>query len=195
MFCRIIRGELPSTIVRQWPDAIAIVPLAPVTGDRFPPGQGHVLVIPTQHADDFAQSPEITAITCARAAEYAAERGGDMNLITSKGPSATQTVGHLHVHIVPREAGDALPLPWTPQQDGTAALLTDARTKLAAVEQQAAVLPGLYSDADATRRALLDILHMFGINQYDNDNATSRLGRVAVERVEQAFAARSCGAA
>jgi histidine triad (HIT) family protein len=48
------------------------------------------------------------------AAEFAqAEEISDCNLIVSKGPSATQTVAHLHLHIVPRRPGDGLALPWS----------------------------------------------------------------------------------
>ncbi len=43
-----------------------------------------------------------------------------VNLITSKGEAATQSVFHLHVHIVPRQEGDRLPLPWTPQHTARA---------------------------------------------------------------------------
>ena len=114
VFCRIISGALPSTKVAEWADAIAIVPLAPVTEARFPPGEGHVLVIPKAHVSDYATDPIVTAATFGHAAELA--RGRDSNLITSKGAAATQTVFHLHVHLVPRVVGDALPLPWTPQQ-------------------------------------------------------------------------------
>ena len=100
--------------VHEWDDAIAIVPLAPVTGERFLPGEGHVLVIPRVHVSDFAADPVITGRTFQRAAELADLR--DSNLITSKGESATQTVHHLHVHLVPRVSRDGLPLPWTPMQ-------------------------------------------------------------------------------
>ena len=55
-----------------------------------------------------------------RAAELMAERPA-ANLITSKGREATQSVFHLHVHVVPRAAGDGLPLPWTPQHTARAA--------------------------------------------------------------------------
>lgn len=49
------------------------------------------------------------------------------NLITSRGGAATQTVFHLHVHVVPREAGDGLALPWTPQQTTRTATQNGAR--------------------------------------------------------------------
>lgn len=49
-------------------------------------------------------------------AEGAREMPGDMNLITSRGPAATQTVPHLHLHLIPRREGDGLTLPWTAQQ-------------------------------------------------------------------------------
>lgn len=60
----------------------------------------------------------MTAAVMRRAAELMAEHRA-ANLITSKGPEATQTVHHLHV--VPRQADDGLPLPWTPQRTARAA--------------------------------------------------------------------------
>lgn len=109
VFCRIIAGTEPRTLVREWPDAVAFLPLDPVTG-------GHVLVVPRVHVADFTQSPEVSAAVAYRAAQLAAELGCELNLVTSKGRAATQTVFHLHYHLVPRVAGDGLPLPWTPQQ-------------------------------------------------------------------------------
>ncbi|MFI9231330.1 HIT family protein [Streptomyces rimosus] len=109
IFCRIVAGEAPAEVVARWDDAIAIVPLGPVTA-------GHVLVIPAVHVADATENPAVTGATMARAAEYAAGIGGSLNLITSKGKAATQTVFHLHIHVVPRVSDDALPLPWTPQQ-------------------------------------------------------------------------------
>jgi histidine triad (HIT) family protein len=108
VFCAIVRGDSPATVVRHWTDAIAISPREPVT-------PGHVLVIPRQHVADVAAIPEVSARAMARAAELAAELPA-ANVITSRGTDATQTVFHLHLHVVPRHAGDGLPLPWTPQQ-------------------------------------------------------------------------------
>ncbi|MYX67350.1 histidine triad (HIT) family protein [Streptomyces sp. KhCrAH-43] len=50
-------------------------------------------------------------MTMHRAAELMQD-SGPMNLITSKGREATQSVFHLHLHLVPRAAGDGLALPW-----------------------------------------------------------------------------------
>ena len=110
VFCKICAGDAPATVVHEWEDAVAIVPLGPVV-------DGHILVIPKTHVADFAEDPGVTATTMGRAAELAGHLGLDAtNVITSRGSAATQTVFHLHVHLVPRETDDGLPLPWTPQQ-------------------------------------------------------------------------------
>lgn len=102
VFCQIVAGQAVATQVRQWSDAIAIVPLNPVTA-------GHVLVIPRFHVVDALEDPRITASVMHAAAELA-ER--PCNIITSAGAEATQTVFHLHIHVVPRRQGDGLALPW-----------------------------------------------------------------------------------
>jgi histidine triad (HIT) family protein len=108
VFCSIAAGTAPATVVREWPDALAIRPRGGVTAQ-------HVLVLPRVHVPDAGADPEVTAAVMRRAAELMAEHPA-ANLITSRGSAATQTVFHLHVHVVPRAEGDGLPLPWTPQQ-------------------------------------------------------------------------------
>lgn len=106
-FCAITAGEAPAEVVREWPDALAIVPRGGgVT-------EGHVLVLPRTHVADAGTDPEVTAAVMRRAAELMAGLPS-ANLITSKGSPATQTVFHLHVHVVPRRQGDDLSLPWSP---------------------------------------------------------------------------------
>lgn len=108
VFCAIAAGEAPATVVRSWPDAIAIRPLGPVV-------DGHVLIVPRVHVEDAGSDPTVTAAVMSRASELLADVPSG-NLIMSRGAAATQTVPHLHVHLVPREQGDGLPLPWTTQQ-------------------------------------------------------------------------------
>ncbi len=103
VFCRIIAGKSPANVVHRWIDAIAIVPLNPVT-------PGHLLVIPDEHVCDATVAPYVTAKAFGYAAEIAPY---PCNLITSAGSVATQTVMHLHIHIVPRSEDDGLMLPWS----------------------------------------------------------------------------------
>lgn len=104
-FCEIITGRAPATKVREWVDALAIIPLGPVVA-------GHTLVIPKTHVADFTTDPWVSAMAMHCAAELAAESGQPMNLITSRGQAATQSVFHLHLHLVPRAENDGLALPW-----------------------------------------------------------------------------------
>ena len=105
-FCKIISGKEQATIVSSWRDAIAFVPLGEVT-------DGHTLVVPRAHVADASSSPVITGMVATHAAQYAQALNEDYNLITSSGPAATQTIRHLHFHVVPRRKGDGLRLPWS----------------------------------------------------------------------------------
>jgi histidine triad (HIT) family protein len=109
VFCSIVTGQAPATVVREWEDVLAIRPRGGVN-------EGHVLVIPRTHVADAGTDPAVSARTMACAAELMAEHPA-ANIITSKGPEATQTVYHLHIHVVPRASGDGLPLPWTLEQE------------------------------------------------------------------------------
>lgn len=104
VFCGIVAGTQPSVTVKRWPEALAFLPLNPVTG-------GHVLVVPRTHVTDAAESPMVTALVMARSAELAGMYDA-ANILTSIGADATQSVMHLHVHVIPRRVGDGLMLPW-----------------------------------------------------------------------------------
>lgn len=107
-FCEIVAGREFGEIVHEWDDTFAIHPLNPVT-------PGHVLVIPKAHVSDFTAAPEVSgrAMTCAaELAPLVFPGQDDWNLITSKGRAATQSVFHLHLHLVPRAENDGLALPW-----------------------------------------------------------------------------------
>jgi histidine triad (HIT) family protein len=78
---------------------------------------GHLLVVPRQHVRDAAEDPEVTGNVMSWAAFTVQQLGIQANIITSIGPDATQSVFHLHVHIVPRRPDDGLALPWTGQEE------------------------------------------------------------------------------
>jgi histidine triad (HIT) family protein len=104
VFCQIVAGTEPARILWQWDDAIAFTPLNPVT-------PGHTLVIPRVHVRDATENLMITAATMVHAAALAIGYEA-ANILTSIGTAATQSVFHLHVHMVPRTLGDQLMLPW-----------------------------------------------------------------------------------
>ena len=87
-------------------DVISFEPLNPVT-------EGHLLVVPKRHVSDFTEDCDVSGGVMRVASLIAGMNGGDCNIITSKGKSATQSVPHLHVHIVPRKKDDGLLLPWS----------------------------------------------------------------------------------
>jgi diadenosine tetraphosphate (Ap4A) HIT family hydrolase len=92
--------------------AVAENALAVLIADAFPLNPGHHLVVPRRHEGDyFALSPEEAAALWELAAEARriidAERHPDgYNLGVNVGEAGGQTIGHVHVHVIPRYAGD-----------------------------------------------------------------------------------------
>lgn len=111
-FCEVARGEDNSVeVVCDGESWIAFFPLNPAT-------PGHTLVIPRTHVADLwqvepRQGADLMAavIKVGRAIESALEPEG-MNLITSAGEAAEQTVFHLHMHLVPRWTHDGFGRIW-----------------------------------------------------------------------------------
>jgi histidine triad (HIT) family protein len=113
IFCKIVAGELPATIVDEDERTIAFMDIAPAT-------RGHALVIPRAHAADIlsVESEDLlaVAVACRRLAARAKDRlhADGVNLLSSCGAAAWQTVFHFHFHVIPRYEGDPLRLPWLP---------------------------------------------------------------------------------
>jgi len=113
IFCKIVAGELPATVVDEDARTLAFMDINPAT-------RGHALVIPRAHATDLHEiAPEdlqAVAVAAQRLATRARARlGADgINLINSCGAAAWQTVSHFHMHVVPRYVDDPLKLPWVP---------------------------------------------------------------------------------
>src|ERR1700722_11053934 len=113
IFCKIVAGELPATIVAQDERTVAFMDINPAT-------RGHALVIPRRHAVDLLEiDADDLAATITAAQRLARPPPGRLgaagvNLLNSCGPAAWQTVFHFHIHVIPRYDGDPLRLPWTP---------------------------------------------------------------------------------
>ncbi|MFP5362782.1 MAG: HIT family protein [Thermoleophilia bacterium] len=113
LFCKIVAGEIPATVIAQDERTVAFMDINPAT-------RGHALVVPRVHARDVhdidAADLEAVAATAKRVAARQRETlGADgVNLLNSSGPAAWQTVFHFHMHVIPRYADDPLQLPWVP---------------------------------------------------------------------------------
>lgn len=113
VFCKILDGELPATVIDEDERTVAIMDINPAT-------RGHALVIPRSHSRDLLEIDADDLSAVAAAAQRLAGRlkqrlGADgVNLINSCGQRAWQTVFHFHLHVIPRYEGDPLRLPWTP---------------------------------------------------------------------------------
>ena len=113
IFCKIVAGELPASIVDEDERTISFMDISPAT-------RGHALVIPREHSADLlaVEREDLTAVGLAaqRLAGRMKERlGADgVNLLNSCGAVAFQTVFHFHMHVIPRYEGDSLRLPWVP---------------------------------------------------------------------------------
>lgn len=111
LFCKIIRGEVPSYTVFENDDVKAFLDISQVN-------PGHTLLVPKKHIVNFFDyTPEdikrylqyIPLI--ANAIKASDPRITGMNINSNNGQSANQVIMHSHIHFVPRFAGDGLKLP------------------------------------------------------------------------------------
>jgi histidine triad (HIT) family protein len=113
LFCKIVAGEIASTIVAEDERTVSFMDINPAT-------RGHALVVPRKHAENLLAVGEEDLAACAAAAKRLAARAKDaldadgVNLLNSCGSAAWQTVFHFHVHVIPRYQDDPLRLPWVP---------------------------------------------------------------------------------
>jgi histidine triad (HIT) family protein len=126
IFCKIVAGDLPATIVDEDERTIAFMDIAPAT-------RGHALVIPRAHAPDLlsveGEDLQAVAVASQRLAARAKERlrADGVNLLNACGAAAWQSVFHFHVHVVPRYEDDPLRLPWVPQPGDPAVIAAAAQ--------------------------------------------------------------------
>ena len=105
VFCAIVEGETSATEVYRDDDFVAFLDAHPV----FP---GHVLMVPRRHVQTYDELPEDLAgpwlrasQALERAVESAMDADGSLLIVNNV---VSQSVPHLHVHVVPRTKGDGL---------------------------------------------------------------------------------------
>ncbi|KRL99819.1 HIT family protein [Liquorilactobacillus satsumensis] len=106
IFCKIIKGDIPSTTVYEDSEVKAFLDISQGT-------PGHTLVVPKKHiADIFEYDAQFAAVVFSRIPKIArAIKASDpaikgMNIINNNGAIAYQSVFHSHIHLIPRYSAD-----------------------------------------------------------------------------------------
>ncbi|NPA85758.1 MAG: HIT family protein [Crenarchaeota archaeon] len=115
VFCRIVRGELPSWKVYEDEEVMAFLDINPAT-------PGHTLVIPKKHYRNILDAPDEVVAKVFKVAKKISEAvvnglgAKGVNVITNAEEVAGQVVFHFHVHVVPRYSPDELRFEYTPKK-------------------------------------------------------------------------------
>ena len=103
VFCGISSGQLPAHVVWQDDDVMAFL-------DQTPLFKGHTLVVPRNHVETLPELADVPVLfarvqAVSRAVEEALGAAGSFVAINNR---VSQSVPHLHVHVVPRNFKDGL---------------------------------------------------------------------------------------
>lgn len=105
LFCRIVAGDVPAHLVLEEAEVVGFLDTRPVF-------KGHVLLVPRTHLDTLADLPPRLFDPLLGAAQRLAEAVrsalGAQGSFVAMNNVVSQSVPHLHVHVVPRTKGDGL---------------------------------------------------------------------------------------
>ncbi|MCW2804910.1 MAG: hypothetical protein JWN06_3127 [Propionibacteriaceae bacterium] len=103
--CKIVRGEIDAAVVARDEQLVAFL-------DHRPVFKGHVLISPVQHVDTLLDlPPELMQPLLTLAQRVAAAIGdtlGAQGTFVAMNNIVSQSVPHMHLHVVPRTKGDGL---------------------------------------------------------------------------------------
>jgi histidine triad (HIT) family protein len=105
LFCRIVSGKTDAAVVYQDEDSLAFL-------DHRPLFLGHTLLIPKKHIETLSDLPEIAVgpffVNVQKLSRAVQAAMGAEGTFVAMNNRVSQSVPHLHVHIVPRKKGDGL---------------------------------------------------------------------------------------
>ena len=105
LFCAIVAGDTPAHLVLETPSVVAFLDARPVF-------KGHTLLVPREHIDTLSDLPDALVpdlFGAARSVSDAVRDGlGAQGSFVALNNVVSQSVPHLHVHVVPRTKGDGL---------------------------------------------------------------------------------------
>ena len=105
LFCGIIAGTTPATIVLETDEMVGFLDVRPVF-------KGHTLLVPREHLVTLSDLPESLMVpllgTAQRVADAITSGLGAQGTFVAMNNVVSQSVAHLHMHVVPRTKGDGL---------------------------------------------------------------------------------------
>ncbi len=132
VFCSIVQKKIPAEIVFEDADTLAFLTIEPVN-------QGHCLVIPKQHVEDFFAISDSLLATLFMSGKRIGKAimnatGADgLNVEMNNKPAAGQSVLHAHLHLIPRFLNDGF-RHW-PHKEVTSKELNQMRENIAVALQ------------------------------------------------------------
>lgn len=105
LFCRVVAGEAEASVVWSDDDLVAFLDIRPLF-------KGHTLLVPRTHVETLPELPAglrdpfLTAAQ--RLADAMVEALGAQGSFVAMNNTVSQSVPHLHCHVVPRTKGDGL---------------------------------------------------------------------------------------
>jgi histidine triad (HIT) family protein len=128
IFCKIIRGEMPSSKVFESEKVLALLDINPVS-------KGHTLVIPKTHYVGFSEIPADLLTEMGKVLQKIGQAAkthlgsGGFNVLLNNGRAAGQLIDHAHFHLVPRSVGDGV-MAWPAVRPYAAGEMERVRSKL-----------------------------------------------------------------
>ncbi|KAJ1797093.1 Adenosine 5'-monophosphoramidase [Coemansia sp. RSA 2399] len=125
IFCKIIRGEIPSAKLMETANSFAFLDIGPLS-------DGHALVVPKYHAEKMHELPdEFLADTMPVAKKIAQALNMDnYNILQNNGRIAHQEVPHVHFHVIPKpNTEEGLSMTW-PAKKADAGKLKEVASNL-----------------------------------------------------------------
>ncbi len=115
IFCKIVKGEIPSTRLYEDPHVLVFMDINPVV-------KGHALVIPKSHHDPLMATPPevlqklIVVVQLIAQAQMKGLQADGINVSQANGTVAGQVVPHIHFHVIPRFSTDGYHGNWIPKK-------------------------------------------------------------------------------
>jgi histidine triad (HIT) family protein len=132
LFCSIINNKIPAVIIYEDENFVALM-------DKYPINHGHSLVIPRSHRESLlSMTPSevgklYSIVSTVSKAVISAVHADGFSIGQNNGRAANQIIPHVHVHIIPRYAGDSREGKWPSRTIGNIQELTITSQKIRSV--------------------------------------------------------------